>query len=91
MSENIVIRPKVQQSINLPGPRIWKPEHLAAFFGFSVHWVYKLTRNGSPDPPPRCQGFRLIRFDTQSLEFQAWILRQLVCYTPIDEEEIDRV
>jgi hypothetical protein len=67
--------------INLPQPRIWKPEHLADFFGFSVHWVYKQTGHNSPDPPPRCKGFRLLRFDTQSPDFQAWILRQLACYS----------
>jgi hypothetical protein len=81
MSEN------KQAHITLPQPRIWKPEHLADFFGFSVHWVYKQTRKDSPDPPPRCKGFRLIRFDSQSAEFQEWILRQLACYSVIEEEQ----
>lgn len=78
-------------NISLPGPRIWKPEHLAAFFGFSVHWVYKQTRHNAPDPPPRCRGFRLLRFDTQSPEFQAWVSRQLASYSPLREEVSDGV
>jgi hypothetical protein len=65
----------------LPQPRIWNPKHLADFFGFSVHWVYQQTRKDAPDPPPRCGGFRRLRFDTQSPDFQAWILRQLACYS----------
>ncbi len=63
--------------VNLPPPRIWKPEHLADFFGFSVHWVYKQTRKDSPDPIPRCKGMRHIRFDTSDPKFQAWLARQI--------------
>lgn len=70
-----------QQCRQLPPPRIWQPHHLANFLGFSIHWVYKQTRKDSPDPPPRCSGFRHLRFDTQSPDFQAWILRQLACYS----------
>jgi hypothetical protein len=79
---NTVIHANRQNiDINLPQPRIWKPEHLADFFGFSLHWVYQQTRKDSPDPPPRCGGFRRLRFDTQSPDFQTWISRQLACYS----------
>jgi hypothetical protein len=83
MSTNQLMIPSTHQTpdLLLPEPRIWKPEHVADFFGFSVHWVYKQTRKDSPDPPPRCQSFRRLRFDTQSPDFQAWILRQLACYS----------
>jgi hypothetical protein len=63
--------------VRLPGPRIWTPVHLAQFFGFSIHWVYKVTSAKSSDPPPRCPGVSRLRFDTDSLEFQEWLKRQL--------------
>lgn len=66
-----------QMSITLPSPRIWKPKDLADFLGFSVHWVYKQTKAGADDPPPRCKGLSRIRFDSGDPLFQAWLSRQL--------------
>lgn len=63
--------------VQLPGPRIWTPAHLARFFGLSIHWVYKVTSAKGGDPPPRCPGVSRLRFDTQSKEFQEWVKRQL--------------
>ncbi|HEX5735978.1 MAG TPA: hypothetical protein VF131_24335 [Blastocatellia bacterium] len=74
--------------LNLPGPRIWKPKHLAEFFGFSVHWVYKITKSTSEDPPPRCQGIGRLAWDTESQAFQQWIIRRL---RTIDDQEQDNV
>src|SRR5262245_24954066 len=45
----------------LPGPRIWTPEHLADFFGFTVDWVYNQTRKCRTNSPPRVHGIREIR------------------------------
>lgn len=70
--------------IELPGPRIWGPADLATFFGFSVHWVYKITKKNASDPPPRCVGLGRLRFDTQSRAFQEWIMRQLGACNAID-------
>lgn len=78
----------VQPTLNLPGPRIWKPKHLAEFLGFSVHWVYKITKSTSEDPPPRCQGIGRLAWDTQSQAFQQWIIRRL---RTIDNQEHDNV
>jgi hypothetical protein len=75
-------------NLNLPGPRVWKPKHLAEFFGFSVHWVYKLTKSTSEDPPPRCQGIGRLAWDTESQAFQQWIIRRL---RTIDNQEQDNV
>jgi hypothetical protein len=66
-----------EQCRQLPPPRIWHPHHLAAFLGFSIHWVYKKTKAGANDPPPRCKGLSRIRFDSCDPEFQAWLSRQL--------------
>jgi predicted DNA-binding transcriptional regulator AlpA len=77
--------------INLPGPRIWGPAELAEFFGFSIHWVYKITKKKAKDPPPRCRGLGRLRFDTQSREFQEWIERQMVGSCAIDTESLQRV
>jgi hypothetical protein len=79
---------QAHSGLNLPGPRIWKPKHLAEFFGFSVHWVYKITKSTSEDPPPRCQGIGRLAWDTQSQAFQQWIIRRL---RTIDDQEQDNV
>lgn len=72
MSEEIQERP-----LDLPGPRIWKPEDLAKFFGMSLSWVRKQTEKKCPDPIPRIKGTRLLRFDTANPKFQEWIQRRL--------------
>ena len=66
-------RARAQLQLDLPSPRIWEPKHLAAFFGFSVHWVDKLMK--SDDPPPHCPGLGRRRFDTQSRAFRDWLAR----------------
>ena len=58
--------------------RIIGPRELAEIFGFSLAWVYKQTRKGAADPPPRCEVGRL-RFDTWDPKFQAWLNRKLGC------------
>jgi hypothetical protein len=68
-----------KQRLDLPGPRVWKPKHLAEFLGFSVHWVYKRTASDAEDPIPRIPGAGQLRFDTWSPAFQQWIARQLGC------------
>lgn len=73
-------------SIQLPGPRIWGPADLAKFFGFTIHWTYKITRKKAMDPPPRCPGLGRLRFDTQSREFQEWMMRQLGYSNAIDTQ-----
>lgn len=62
-------------------PFIWSVEDLASFVGYSVHWVYKQTKKGSSDPPPRCPGIKEIRFNTRDPLFLAWLERRL---GPID-------
>lgn len=65
------------ESSELSEPRIWGPQHLADFCGLSIHWVYKITKSSSPDPPPRCSGLGRLRFDTHSKDFQDWIARRI--------------
>ena len=65
--------------LGLPGPRIWKPKHLADFLGVSAHWVYKRTETNAEDPIPRIPGVGRLSFDTHSQAFQEWIRRQLGC------------
>jgi predicted DNA-binding transcriptional regulator AlpA len=77
--------------VQLPGPRIWGPAELAEFFGFSIHWVYKITKKKATDPPPRCRGLGRLRFDTQSREFQEWIARQIGGCRAIDSGSLQRV
>ncbi len=83
------IREKVQKAINAGSQRnsrIWGPDELAKHFGFSVHWVYKITKKTSIDPPPRCTGLGRLRFDTESKEFQEWLTRQTNSVSPIDSQ-----
>ncbi|MEW6208720.1 MAG: hypothetical protein AB1631_10160 [Acidobacteriota bacterium] len=68
---------RAQPALDLPGPRVWKPRHLADFLGVSVHWVYKRTERGAEDPIPRIPGVGRLSFDTHSPLFQEWIGRQL--------------
>ena len=77
--------------LQLPGPRIWGPRDLAKFLGFSVHWVYKRTRTGAEDPPPRCPGLRRLRFDTHSEKFLEWLMRQIGNTYCIDNAENDQI
>ena len=70
---------RAQTILDLPGPRIWKPKHLADFLGVSVHWVYKRTEVAAEDPIPRIPGVGRLSFDTHSAAFQKWIGRQLGC------------
>jgi hypothetical protein len=69
----------LKPNLNLPGPRIWKPKHLADFLGVSIHWVYKRTEAAADDPIPRIPGVGRLSFDTRSPAFQDWIGRQLGC------------
>ena len=62
--------------LDLPGPRVWTPKHLADFLGVSVSWVYKRTEAAADDPIPRVAGVGRLRFDTQAPAFQAWLRRQ---------------
>lgn len=64
-------------SLQLPGPRIWTAKDLADFFGMTVFWVYKRTKEKAGDPPPRCPGIGRLRFDTHSEAFRQWMSRQL--------------
>ena len=75
--------PAVPQ-LNLPGPRIWTPKHLAEFLGMSVSWVYKRTEAAADDQVPRVAGVGRLRFDTHSPAFQAWLQRQGVGSDRID-------
>lgn len=56
--------------------RVIGADELAAALGFTRYWVYKRTREGAEDPPPRCKVFQL-RFDTWYVPFQEWFNRQL--------------
>ena len=79
------------RKLQLPGPRIWKPKYLADFLGYSLHWVYKRTKSGAEDPPPRCPGLGRLRFDTESEAFQDWIIRQMGNPFRVDNEDDDDV
>lgn len=81
----------MSSNLQLPGPRIWGPVRLARFVGFSIHWVYKRTRAGAFDPPPRCPGLNRLRFDTESEEFREWLQRQIGHPSPIDGDDDDEV
>jgi hypothetical protein len=78
-STNIVRMPGsqiVKPALNLPGPRVWTPQHLADFLGMSIHWVYKRCESKAEDPIPRIAGVGRLRFDTASQLFQDWMGRQ---------------
>jgi hypothetical protein len=69
--------PTAKPALNLPGPRVWEPKHLAEFLGVSVSWVYKRTQKTAEAPIPRVPGVGQLRFDTASPLFQDWMCRQL--------------
>jgi hypothetical protein len=74
----------------LPGPRIWRLKDLAAFFGFTMSWAYKVM--SSDDPPPKCPGLKRPRFDTHSPAFQWWVARQLgYSGRPVDTVDISEI
>ncbi len=77
MSATILRMPENRQpqpSLNLPEPRIWDAQRLADYLGFSIHWVYKRCEKNADNPIPRIKGTRLIKFDTWSPAFQAWLI-----------------
>jgi hypothetical protein len=78
--------PAEGRSIDLPGPRIWEPRDLSRFLGLSVHWVYKRTERSAKDPIPRIRGVGRLRFDTHSVEFQEWLLRQLGSVDRVEDD-----
>lgn len=61
----------------LAADRLWNVQDLADYLRVSVHWVYKRTREGAIDPPPRCPGIRRLRFNTRDQNFRAWLERQV--------------
>jgi (p)ppGpp synthase/HD superfamily hydrolase len=63
----------VTQSNNeqLALPRFCTVEQLAAEFGFSAHWIYKLNKRGKG--PPRLPNVRPYRYDTHSRAFREWL------------------
>ena len=65
---------------------IWTVEDLAAFVGYSVHWVYKQTKKESSDPPPRCPGIKELRFNTRDPRFREWLERRI---GPIDLDNLN--
>ncbi len=65
---------------------IWTGEDLAAFVDHSIYWVYKQTQKGSADPPPRCPGMKVLRFNTRDPRFREWLERRL---GPIDWEHLN--
>ena len=65
-------------------PRFCTAEQLAAEFGFSVHWIYKLNKRGKG--PPKLLGVKPYRYDTQSQPFFAWLRSMGV---QVDEEAKD--
>jgi hypothetical protein len=65
---------------------IWTVEDLAAFVGYSVHWVYKQTKRESSDPPPRCPGIKELRFNTRDPRFREWLERRI---GPIDLDRLN--
>lgn len=67
----------MSKEIQLPPPRIWKPQDLADFLRVSVSWVYKKTGPKAPDPIPRIKGMGVIRCDTHSPAFREWIQRYI--------------
>lgn len=73
MPDNQRTKPK----LDLPRPRVWTAQDLAAFLRVSLSWVHKRTKKNSPDPPPRCPGISDLRFDTQNPKFQDWLARQI--------------
>jgi hypothetical protein len=58
-----------QPGLNVP--RFCTAEQLAAAFGFSVHWIYRLAKKGKG--PPRLNGVRPYRYDTHSRAFKRWL------------------
>jgi|GEM_PF-1427547 len=74
-------------TLNLPAPRIWKPEHLAEFLSVSTSWIYKRTETSAADPIPRVAGVGRLRFDTHSASFQAWMRRQLGYVDTVEPDE----
>jgi hypothetical protein len=68
---NIATTSKGSAQPGLSVPRFCTAEQLAAEFGFSVHWIYRLSKRGKG--PPRLKGVRPYRYDTQSKAFKRWL------------------
>jgi hypothetical protein len=66
-------------------PRFCTVEQLAAEFGFSVHWIYKLNKRGKG--PPRLPNARPYRYDTHSRAFRNWLESIGVDLEPFDSLE----
>ena len=79
----------IQPPLDLPEPRIWTLKHLANFLGVSASWVYQRTTASADDPIPRVAGVGRLRFDSQSLTFQAWLRRQGVGLDRVDSGDGD--
>ena len=62
---------EAQMNQPLDLPRFCTTEQLAEAFGFTVHWIYKLTKRGKG--PPRLPNVRPYRYDTQSKAFCKWL------------------
>jgi hypothetical protein len=79
-TNNVLKMPGSQSAkpaLNLPGPRVWGPQHLADFLGLSVHWVYKRCETKAENPIPRIPNVGRIRFDTENPKFRDWMRKQL--------------
>lgn len=91
-SNNVLKMPSSQSAkpaLNLHGPRIWTPQHLAEFLGVSTSWIYKRTMEGAENSIPRIQGIGRLRFDTESPMFQSWMRKQLGCgYVDVENGDV---
>jgi hypothetical protein len=68
--------------VQLAVPRFCTVEQLAAEFGFSVHWIYKLNKRGKG--PPHLPNVRPYRYDTHSRTFRKWLAELGVDLEPFD-------
>ena len=76
---------ETQLSQPLDLPRFCTTEQLAEAFGFTVHWIYKLTKRGKG--PPHLPNVRPYRYDTQSREFFNWLVSMGVDLGTVDTQD----
>jgi hypothetical protein len=62
-----------QNQLDLPPPRIWGPDRLAAFLRVSKAWIYQRTSPKAEKRIPRAPGVGKLLFDTESPAFREWI------------------
>jgi hypothetical protein len=58
--------------------KLWTPEELAKHLQVKKRWIYDRTRQAGAERIPHTKLGKYIRFDPNSVQFQAWLKRHEV-------------